>query len=54
MASKDKDRVPGWLGRLLVGAAQRSAEAHNARVRRELLRVDDQLSDMLAFTGRPE
>jgi len=54
MASKDKDLVPGWLGRMLVSAAQRSAERHNAGVRRELLRVDDQLSDMLAFTGRPE
>ena len=41
-------------GRLLVGAAQHMAERHNARTRRELLRVDDHLSDLLAFTGRPE
>jgi preprotein translocase subunit SecA len=41
-------------GRLLVAAAQRIAERHNARTRRELLRIDDQLSDLLAFTGRPE
>jgi preprotein translocase subunit SecA len=54
LASRGKDVVPGWLGRTLVVAAQRSAERHNAGVRRELLRVDDQLSDMLAFTGRPE
>ena len=40
--------------RLLVGAAQHMAERHNARTRRELLRVDDHLSDLLAFTGRPE
>ena len=41
-------------GRLLVAAAQRMAERHNARTRRELLRIDDHLSDLLAFTGRPE
>jgi preprotein translocase subunit SecA len=46
--------VPGWLGRLLVGMAQRTAERHHGRTRRELLRVDDHLSDLLAFTGRPE
>jgi len=46
--------LPGWLGRVLVAVAQTSAEHHHARVRRELLRIDDQLSDMLAFTGRPE
>jgi hypothetical protein len=34
--------------------AQRLAESHHAGVRRQLLRADDQLSDMLAFTGRPE
>jgi preprotein translocase subunit SecA len=46
--------VPGWLGGLLVGVAQRTAERHHGRTRRELLRVDDHLSDLLAFTGRPE
>jgi len=46
-------RVPRAC-RLLVGAAQQMAERHNARTRRELLRVDDHLSDLLAFTGRPE
>ena len=45
---------PAWLGRALVAVAQRAAERHHARVRRELLRVDDHLSDLLAFTGRPE
>jgi hypothetical protein len=39
---------------LLVGAAQRAAERHHGRARRALLRVDDQLSDMLAFAGRSE
>ena len=41
-------------GRLIVAAAQRLAERHHAKTRRELLRVDDHLSDLLAFTGRPE
>lgn len=43
-----------WLGRVLVAVAQGAAQRHHARVRRELLRVDDHLSDLLAFTGRPE
>jgi preprotein translocase subunit SecA len=46
--------LPDWLGKLFVGAAQRIAERHHGRIRRELLRVDDQLSDLLAFTGRSE
>jgi hypothetical protein len=37
-----------------VDFAQRAAERHHGSIRRELLRVDDQLSDMLAFTGRSE
>ncbi|MBI1943358.1 MAG: preprotein translocase subunit SecA [Betaproteobacteria bacterium] len=45
---------PHWLGRLLVGIAQRGAERHHGRARRELLRIDEQLSDLLAFTGRGE
>jgi preprotein translocase subunit SecA len=46
--------LPAWLGELLVGWAQRAAESHHSRARRELLRVDEQLSDLLAFTGRGE
>ncbi|HEX9183448.1 MAG TPA: hypothetical protein VF876_09345, partial [Burkholderiales bacterium] len=51
---RSDDRVPAWLGKLLVGIAQRTAERQHARTRRELLRIDDHLSDLLAFTGRPE
>ena len=47
-------RFPAWLGRALAALAQRAAEWHHARTRRELLRVDEHLSDLLAFTGRPE
>jgi preprotein translocase subunit SecA len=46
--------LPHHIGRLLVTLAQRTAEMHHARTRRELLRIDDHLSDLLAFTGRPE
>ena len=46
--------LPDWLGKLFVSAAQSIAERHHGRIRRELLRVDDQLSDLLAFTGRSE
>jgi len=42
------------IGGLLVRVAQRAAERHHSRARRALLRVDDQLSDLLAFTGRSE
>jgi preprotein translocase subunit SecA len=47
-------RLPHWLGALLVRLAQRSAERRHGRARRELLRLDEQLSDLLAFTGRSE
>jgi len=46
--------LPHWLGGLAAGVAQRGAERHHGRMRRELLLADDQLSDMLAFTGRSE
>jgi preprotein translocase subunit SecA len=47
-------RLPRWIGAPLVGLAQRLAERRHAGIRGELLRVDDHLSDLLAFTGRPE
>lgn len=46
--------LPSWLGGMVVSVAQRVAERHHARTRGQLLRMDDQLSDLLAFTGRPE
>lgn len=46
--------VPIWFGATLVGIAQRIAERRYARVRRGLLRIDDQQSDLLAFTGSAE
>jgi preprotein translocase subunit SecA len=46
--------LPRWIGDRLVDFAQWAAERHNGNIRRQLLRVDEQLSDMLAFTGRGE
>ena len=46
--------LPGWLGRPLVAMTQRAAEYNHSRARRDLLRLDDNLGDMLAFTGRGE
>ncbi|MGH8765128.1 MAG: prepilin peptidase [Burkholderiales bacterium] len=46
--------LPQALGAFLASFAQGGAERHHGRIRRELLRVDDQLSDLLAFTGRGE
>ena len=46
--------LPYGLGVVLLGIAQRIAERRHARVRSELMRIDDQVSDMLAFTGRAE
>jgi len=46
--------LPRRIGEWIVGAAQRGAERHHGRARRELLQIDEQLSDMLAFTGRSE
>jgi len=52
---QDKGKaLPHWLGALLVNLAQRGAESMHSRARRELLRTDEQLSDLLAFTGRSE
>ena len=46
--------LPAAVGTLLVDTAQRAAERLHGRARRELLKIDDQLSDLLAFTGRSE
>jgi len=40
--------------KLLVFIAQRSAEMRNSRARKDLLKLDDNLGDMLAFSGRGE
>ena len=46
--------LPDWLGKILVGIAQISAEYYHSRLRRDLLKQDDSLGDMLSFSGRGE
>jgi preprotein translocase subunit SecA len=52
-------KVPGGLsrrsiGRILFNRAQRKAERLHARMRRDLLKMDEQWGDALAFSGRQE
>lgn len=54
LAAKGSRRLPGWLGWLVLAWAQLSAELHHGAIRRDLLKLDDNLGDMLAFSGRPE
>ena len=46
--------VGKWLGRVLFGRAQRGAERLHARMRHNLLKMDEQLSESLAFSGKSE
>jgi preprotein translocase subunit SecA len=46
--------VAPWLGRRVVRRAQRRAERLHARMRRDLLKLDEQLETRLAFSGRLE
>ena len=46
--------VPRWVSSLLISLPQRMLERYHRRVRRELLKVDDQQGKLLAFTGAPE
>jgi preprotein translocase subunit SecA len=52
-------RSPGnlgvrWIGKILLRFAQHAAERLHARMRHNLLKVDEQLADSLAFSGRSE
>jgi preprotein translocase subunit SecA len=53
MRLRSQVRSHRWR-RALFSVAQRRAEMANAGIRRQLLSVEDQLGDMLAFTGRRE
>ncbi|HSB69068.1 MAG TPA: preprotein translocase subunit SecA [Candidatus Methylomirabilis sp.] len=46
--------VPRWIGRLLIRQAQAAAERIHSRMRRDLLKFDEQLDNALAFSGRGE
>jgi preprotein translocase subunit SecA len=46
--------LPRWIVRLLTRKAQRTAERLNSRIRRDLLRADEQMETALAFSGQAE
>ncbi len=46
--------IAGIPARILLRVAQGSAERRHGKVRRRLLRLDEQLGRLLAFSGRPE
>jgi preprotein translocase subunit SecA len=46
--------IARWIGKILFHRAQRKAERLHARIRHDLLKMDEQLGDALAFSGRPE
>ncbi len=46
--------VPRWVSSLLIALPQRMLERYHRRIRRELLKVDEQRGKLLAFTGAPE
>lgn len=43
-----------WIGRFLFWVAQKRSERLYSKMRYQLLKLDEQLSDALAFSGRPE
>jgi preprotein translocase subunit SecA len=47
-------QVPLWMGRCLFGWAQRTIHKRHSTIRRRLLRSDESLQDLLAFSGRGE
>lgn len=46
--------IARWIGKILFHRAQRRAERLHARMRHNLLKMDEQLGESLAFSGRPE
>jgi preprotein translocase subunit SecA len=46
--------ITRWVGKILFHKAQHAAERVHARMRQSLLKMDEQLGDALAFSGRPE
>ena len=52
--AKPDQPAPSVLVKLLVAVAQNSAEKRHSGLRKDLLKLDDNLGDMLAFSGRGE
>ncbi len=53
-AGREMAFLPWWLGAAIVTSAQIVTEFHHSGIRRNLLKLDDNLGDMLAYTGRGE
>ena len=51
---RGRGRVPTAIGHVLMRIAQKATEQKNSSVRRNLLKTDDALEDLLAFSGRTE
>lgn len=49
-----RGRVPTFIGHRLMLIAQRATERKHSSLRRNLLKTDDALEDLLAFSGRTE
>jgi preprotein translocase subunit SecA len=43
-----------WIGGMLLARAQHSAERLHARIRRQVMNIDEQMGTALAFSGRQE
>jgi len=54
ISKKPNGFLSDGMAKILFGKAQRRAERLHARMRRDLLRIDEQLIGSLAFTGRME
>jgi len=46
--------VPGFIARPLVNLAQWASERRNSGIRKNLLKADGSLEELLAFSGRGE
>jgi preprotein translocase subunit SecA len=46
--------IPDFIGRLILGVPQRIHEHKQRSIRRQVMRIDRQLSRLLAFTGKLE
>ena len=53
LGNPEKGGAP-WAAHLVFRKAQLSAERLHARMRHNLLKMDEQLGDSLAFSGRTE
>ncbi|MDP6039873.1 MAG: prepilin peptidase, partial [Candidatus Latescibacteria bacterium] len=49
-----RTRVGKWLGGYFIRKAQRKMEGAHGRVRHDLLKMDEQRNELLAFSGRSE